>query len=146
MTTEPATALICLCGSCQRSSVVSRLCTECHAQAVNGANTHEGCSACTHPTTPVPKLPWAYTHDMPGLRYYQAQLFDCTLYITPHGWDVYYAPSKERIREQHHVFIDVPLPSVDECKIQAEQAARELMQGLKDSGQFEAWAALWGDS
>jgi len=41
--------LICLCGSCQRGSVVSRLCAECHTEAANGANTHTGCSACGIP-------------------------------------------------------------------------------------------------
>jgi len=81
--------------------------------------------------------------DLPALRYWRADLFGCALFITPHGWDVYYHSLETPIQERHGKFAGLPLPSVDECKVQAEQAARELMQGLKDSGQFEAWAALW---
>ena len=89
-----------------------------------------------------PALNWVHTEPGTKLRYYRATILRCYLHITPHGWDVYYHGPNAAITERNGRFAG-ELPSVEECMLQAEAAARELMTPLKNSGELEQWEALW---
>jgi hypothetical protein len=95
-----------------------------------------------------PSLLWVHKEPGTKLRYYEAHLFDCHMYVNPQGWSVHYSPKHRQGESRENHFLDseghcLPVPPVEECMVQAEDAARELLQTLKDSGEFEAWTALW---
>lgn len=91
-----------------------------------------------------PVLKW--THRAPGtsLRYYDASVLACHLFVNPHGWVVYYNAPGGGIEERRGSLARIDPEPADVCMAQAEAAARELLLPLKDSGEIEQWAALWG--